>query len=38
MKLGRNPVVRLMGFMFDKWIGADYERGLENLKKVGEGG
>lgn len=37
-ELGRNPVARYMGMMFENWIGADYERGLENLKKVVEGG
>lgn len=31
---GNNPVRRWMGLMFDRWIGADYEEGLEKLKKV----
>lgn len=30
-------MMRWMGLMFDDWIGADYERGLENLKTVVEG-
>ena len=37
-ELGMNPMARWMGLMFDKWIGADYEAGLANLKKVVEGG
>ncbi len=36
--LGWNPVKRYMGLMFEAWIGADYERGLQNLKSVLEGG
>ena len=31
---GYNPIGRYMGLMLDKWIGADYERGLANLKRV----
>jgi uncharacterized protein YndB with AHSA1/START domain len=34
--LGFNPVSRYFGLMFDKWIGADYERGLAKLKSVAE--
>jgi uncharacterized protein YndB with AHSA1/START domain len=34
--LGFNPVVRYFGLMFDKWIGADYEKGLAKLKTVAE--
>jgi Polyketide cyclase / dehydrase and lipid transport len=34
--LGFNPVARYFGLMFDKWIGADYERGLAKLKAVAE--
>ena len=37
-ELGSNPVVRYMGLMFDSMIGADYERGLANLKKLVESG
>lgn len=37
-ELGRNPVARYMGLMFESWIGTDYERGLANLKKAVEGG
>ncbi len=35
--LGWNPILRYMGLMFETWIGADYERGLANLKRVAEG-
>ena len=34
--LGLNPMSRWMGLMMDKWVGGDYERGLENLKSVVE--
>ena len=34
--VGNNPMRRWMGLMFDRWIGADYEEGLERLKKVVE--
>jgi hypothetical protein len=36
--VGNNPIRRWMGLMFDRWIGADYEEGLEKLKKVVEAG
>jgi hypothetical protein len=32
--LGGNPIMRYAGLMFDKWIGADYEKGLARLKEV----
>ncbi|SEW36354.1 Polyketide cyclase / dehydrase and lipid transport [Chitinophaga sp. YR573] len=32
-ELGQHPGRRLMGLMMDKWIGKDFERGLENLKR-----
>jgi hypothetical protein len=32
-KLGQHPGRRLMGLMMDKWIGKDFERGLDNLKR-----
>ena len=32
-ELGQHPGRKLMGLMMDKWIGRDFERGLENLKK-----
>ena len=35
--LGSNPVSRYFGLMFDKMIGADFDRGLVALKKVAEG-
>lgn len=34
--LGMNPMGRYFGLMFDEWIGADYEKGLSNLKKLVE--
>lgn len=36
-QLGMNPIARWMGLMFDRWIGADYEAGLANLKALVEG-
>ena len=36
--VGNNPLRRWMGLMFDRWIGKDYEEGLERLKKVVEAG
>ena len=35
---GNNPVKRWMGLMFDRWVGKDYEMGLEKLKEVVEAG
>jgi hypothetical protein len=32
-ELGQHPGRRLMGLMMDKWIGKDFERGLDNLKR-----
>ena len=32
----RNPLERWMGLLFDRWIGADYEKGLAKLKAVVE--
>lgn len=34
--LGSNPVARYFGLMFDRWIGADYEKGLAKLKALVE--
>lgn len=34
---GMNPIMRYMGLMMDRWVGADYEKGLANLKAVVEG-
>lgn len=31
-ELGRNPLMRWMGLMFDRWIGSDFETGLQSLK------
>jgi hypothetical protein len=31
-----NPMDRWMGLMFDRWIGADYEKGLVRLKAAAE--
>jgi effector-binding domain-containing protein len=36
MDFGYNPFGRLMGLMMDKWLGADFEKGLQELKKVSE--
>jgi len=36
-EFGMNLVSRYMGLMFDRWIGADYEAGLANLKVLAEG-
>ena len=34
--MGMNPIYRYMGLMMDKWVGADFERGLANLQAVVE--
>ena len=36
--MGAGPVGRWMGLMMDRWVGADYQQGLENLKALVEGG
>lgn len=33
---GMNLIGRYMGLMFNQWIGADYEEGLQNLKQLAE--
>lgn len=35
--MGAGPVGRWMGLMMDTWVGADYEKGLANLKGLVEG-
>lgn len=35
---GHSPVARWMGLMMDRWVGADYEKGLERLKTLAEAG
>ncbi len=35
--MGSGPIRRWMGLMMDSWVGADYERGLANLKALVEG-
>lgn len=35
--MGNNPIGRWMGLMMDKWVGADYEKGLASLKAKIEG-
>lgn len=35
--MGAGPIGRWMGLMMDGWVGADYERGLANLKALIEG-
>jgi hypothetical protein len=32
----RNPLERWTGLLFDRWIGADYEKGLAKLKALAE--
>lgn len=34
--LGFNPVDRYLGLLLPRWIGADYEQGLANLKRLAE--
>lgn len=36
--MGTNPVGRYMGLMMDRWVGGDYEIGLERLKTLVEAG
>jgi uncharacterized protein YndB with AHSA1/START domain len=36
--MGMNPVGRWFGLMMDRWVGADFERGLAALKSRAEGG
>lgn len=36
--LGMNPMARWFGLMLERWIGADYEAGLANLKAIVEDG
>lgn len=36
--MGSNPAMRWMGLMMDRWVGADYETGLANLKTLVEAG
>jgi hypothetical protein len=35
--MGMSPVGRYMGLMMDRWVGADYEKGLASLKAMVEG-
>ena len=35
-EMGKGPIGGWIGLMMDRWVGADYERGLANLKKVVE--
>ena len=37
-EFGNNLIGRYMGLLFDKWIGADYERGLDSMKRLAEVG
>jgi len=36
--MGMNPIARYMGLVMDRWVGADYEKGLANLKALIENG
>ena len=38
MDVGKNPLKRWMGLMFDRWVGNKYETGLERLKQLVEAG
>jgi len=35
-KLGGNPVARYLGLLMDKWMGSDFEIGLQNLRVKAE--
>lgn len=37
-QFGYDLVQRYLGLLYERWIGADYEKGLANLKAVVEGG
>ncbi len=37
MTVGQHPGRKLMGLMMDKWVGKDFERGLQQLAAVAEG-
>lgn len=32
--LGQHPLRKVMGLMMDKWVGQDFERGLEGIKRL----
>lgn len=34
--MGNNPVGRWMGLMMESWVGSEFEKGLEDLKKIAE--
>jgi len=36
--MGMNPIARWMGLMMDRWVGADYQKGLARLKDLVEAG
>jgi hypothetical protein len=31
---GQHPLRKVMGLMMDKWVGKDFEKGLENIKRI----
>jgi hypothetical protein len=33
--MGQHPLRKVMGLMMDKWVGKDFEKGLENIKRIG---
>jgi uncharacterized protein YndB with AHSA1/START domain len=37
-ELGANPIARVMGLLFDRMLGPEYEAGLSKLKALVEGG
>jgi Polyketide cyclase / dehydrase and lipid transport len=32
--MGQHPLRKVMGLMMDKWVGKDFEKGLENIKRI----
>ena len=32
--MGERPLKKVMGLMMDKWVGRDFEKGLETLKRI----
>jgi hypothetical protein len=34
MAVGQNPARKFLGLMMDKWVGRDFERGLQQLEAI----
>lgn len=32
--MGQHPIRKVMGLMMDKWVGNDFEKGLQNMKRL----